>query len=111
MANDWKEMFRTEAEVGQLAIALNIAHSHEMTEDEKGMLRRLILNAPDCTARRIFRAISMLIPADASGEEINNAIGKIVRILNAQMFRDSSWWNTVIALKEFDSFRSSGRVN
>src|SRR5579864_7714977 len=107
MANDWKEMFRTEGEVGQLEITLNTALNYTMTADDKEALRRLILNEPDCNAHRLYQAISMLIPSTASSDEISSAISKVAFIFDGQIFRSALWWQGVAAFKEYDELSTS----
>jgi hypothetical protein len=111
MTNDWKAMWRVEAVLGQLEVTLNVALNHTLTADDKGLLRRLILNEPDCTAQRIYGAISMLVPGEPSGEDISNAINKVVRILDGQLFRSACWWEVITAFKQFDALSSTNQVN
>lgn len=108
---EWLTMLMVEAEVGQLETALNVARNYVMTAEDKEALRRLVLNQPDCTAHRLYQAISMLISAEPSSEEISSAIQKVAWILDGQIFRSGLWWSGVAAFKEYDSLTSLWRVN
>lgn len=109
---NWMEFLRVEGVVGQLETTLFVAHLHTMTADEKGLLCKLILHEPTATAHRLYRAVSLLLSDGASSEDVSNAIGKIVRILDPAMFRgDDRWWSVVVAFKQFDELTYAESIN
>lgn len=111
MTNDWREMFRVESVLGQVEIALNVAHSITLSDDDRGCLRRLILDNAGLTPQRIYWAITTLAPDPASAEEISSAIQKVAWILDGQIFRSGLWWSGIAAFKEYDSLASLRRAN
>lgn len=109
---DWMVPWSVEARLWQLETTLNVAHGYSLTDDEKCTLRKLIQQNSEFTPSKFFRAISMLLPPNAAGEQISNAIGKVAIVYDAELFRSPHWWDTIQALKRFDSLTYlSERVN
>jgi hypothetical protein len=107
----WYDVTRAEVELGNLSATLRVVFDYELHRNGRAELRELLSHEPDYDARDLYRAISLLVPSNASGEELSNAIAKVVQVLDRRLFNDALWWERICALKQFDELTSADRVH